>query len=392
MIPTVTLHPVRWKRPRAAGMTDGPSVRLLRQLGSRHAALVRAATIGPVAAIALLRAPATERGPLVVVVTGTLVWCAIYVRNLLRHGGNWPGTRLVAADVTIMAGVCVSTLCTGAVESNNAGWVRLLATFVCVVCQWHTGVLVGTAATLVVTGSLVSALAVAGASAPLLTAAIWIVVAGTLSRIVWVLLERVARTADRVMAEAAATRRAHRVAETIRAQEREFAGALHDTAATTLLMVGTERPDTRWLATQARRDLELLRAYAQHPREDAHLAMALRDLVETLPLTGVFDGPATVSVPPPVTCAVLDAAREALNNVVRHARADRVHVRLRGGSGWVRVTVADDGCGFDVDTVPVTRRGVRESIRRRLANVGGSATITTRPHHGTTVALEWRGE
>lgn len=47
----------------------------------------------------------------------------------------------------------------------------------------------------------------------------------------------------------------------------------------------------------------------------------------------------------------------------------------------------DDGPGFDPDTVPVERRGIRDALVGRMAAIGGSATIDAAPGEGTEIAL-----
>lgn len=83
--------------------------------------------------------------------------------------------------------------------------------------------------------------------------------------------------------------------------------------------------------------------------------------------------------------ALLGATREALHNVTKHADARRVEVSTTHRPGGVEVTVADDGRGFD----PGTERGfgLRESIARRMADVGGSAVLDSAPGRGTRVHL-----
>jgi signal transduction histidine kinase len=49
--------------------------------------------------------------------------------------------------------------------------------------------------------------------------------------------------------------------------------------------------------------------------------------------------------------------------------------------------VRDHGDGFDIDTVPTDRFGVRESIIGRVVRRGGAATVKSRPGRGTEVHL-----
>ncbi|WP_435157930.1 sensor histidine kinase [Amycolatopsis sacchari] len=80
---------------------------------------------------------------------------------------------------------------------------------------------------------------------------------------------------------------------------------------------------------------------------------------------------------------LLRAAQESLANVRKHAGARHVSVALAVVPGAVRLTVRDDGTGFDPGAV----RGFGiEGMRARAAQVGGSLTV--RSGRGTTVAVE----
>jgi signal transduction histidine kinase len=80
-------------------------------------------------------------------------------------------------------------------------------------------------------------------------------------------------------------------------------------------------------------------------------------------------------------------AQEALNNVMKHARAQHVTVRLQFTDKTVCLQVCDDGIGFD----PLTARnaggvGLR-SFEERAAKVGGQVTLESSPGEGTTVTV-----
>jgi signal transduction histidine kinase len=77
--------------------------------------------------------------------------------------------------------------------------------------------------------------------------------------------------------------------------------------------------------------------------------------------------------------------KEALTNVVRHARAHQVEIQMTLDGEQLKVTVADDGRGFDT-SVPVAGNGL-VNFGDRLTRLGGHCDIVSRPGHGTTVSL-----
>ncbi|MGH8926081.1 MAG: ATP-binding protein [Acidimicrobiia bacterium] len=85
--------------------------------------------------------------------------------------------------------------------------------------------------------------------------------------------------------------------------------------------------------------------------------------------------------------ALVAASTEAMVNAVTHAGADRVSVYLEVGEGRAEVWITDQGKGFDRSSVPADRRGLVESIERRIGRQGGTAEISSRPGEGTEVHL-----
>lgn len=98
-----------------------------------------------------------------------------------------------------------------------------------------------------------------------------------------------------------------------------------------------------------------------------------------------------VLLPPATADALVSATLQALTNSVRHAgaSADRAATATPLEGGGLRITVSDDGAGFDPGRVSSERLGVRVSILERVRLAGGSASIRSAPGHGTAVDLEW---
>ena len=79
-------------------------------------------------------------------------------------------------------------------------------------------------------------------------------------------------------------------------------------------------------------------------------------------------------------------AQEALHNVVKHAGASHASIRLWGEDGAVRLTVEDDGAGFDITAVPSGHLGL-VGMRARAERLGATLAIRSRPGAGTRVEV-----
>jgi signal transduction histidine kinase len=97
--------------------------------------------------------------------------------------------------------------------------------------------------------------------------------------------------------------------------------------------------------------------------------------------------------------AIYRIAQEALNNVVKHARACEVTVQLRRalipyGDGRehrarVELQVSDDGCGFDPTSIPPNRLGLG-IIRERAEAINAWLSIESQPGCGTCIRVVWQ--
>ena len=89
---------------------------------------------------------------------------------------------------------------------------------------------------------------------------------------------------------------------------------------------------------------------------------------------------------PDAALCLYRVTQEALRNVVRHARADRVEISLRETAGGCELEIRDNGVGFD-PVKPRSGPGLgHASMRERVHLVGGRLAIRSVPHHGTAVA------
>lgn len=84
--------------------------------------------------------------------------------------------------------------------------------------------------------------------------------------------------------------------------------------------------------------------------------------------------------------------KEALNNALKHARAQQIRLLLERGPRWAVVTIQDDGLGFVVPDLEAAPVGPEHSGLRRMAlrvhALRGILTIDSRPGAGTRLALQ----
>ncbi len=82
--------------------------------------------------------------------------------------------------------------------------------------------------------------------------------------------------------------------------------------------------------------------------------------------------------------------QEALTNVVKHACANSITVDLKEMNGEVRLTVTDDGIGFDVASLDDRQQhgwGLI-TIRERTQAMGGNVRIESQPGNGTKIVVK----
>ena len=104
-----------------------------------------------------------------------------------------------------------------------------------------------------------------------------------------------------------------------------------------------------------------------------------------------FDAPArevldSTRLAPDVRRQLLLIFREAVTNVGRHARASELAVTIAVSNRAFAMSIADNGCGFDIRTV---QRGQGlDSLSARAAAFGGSLIVESAPGRGTNIRVE----
>ena len=201
-------------------------------------------------------------------------------------------------------------------------------------------------------------------------------------------LEELARTRSAAIAAADAERR--RIERDLHdgAQQRLVALAM------TLGMARNELPDGPARETigqahqQAKEALTELRGFVRglHPAvlDDRGLDAALSGLIAGLPQPVELRVDVPRRCPPVIEAIAYFVVSEALTNITRHARAERVEVAVVRQRGWLRLIVNDDGVGGAVDRPGSGLRG----LAQRVGSVDGRFRLTSPPGGPTRVEVE----
>jgi signal transduction histidine kinase len=182
----------------------------------------------------------------------------------------------------------------------------------------------------------------------------------------------------------------------IREQERaEVAAHVHDSVLHTLTLIQRHVDDPREVARLARSQERELRGWLYRPADGSAGATQLGATLEAAAAEVEDAHGVAIEVVVVGDCplddrlvAVRDAAREAMVNAAKYAKGAPVSMYAEVEPDQVTVFVRDRGPGFDPDTVPADRLGLRQSVVGRMARHGGRAIVTSEPGEGTEVQLE----
>jgi signal transduction histidine kinase len=99
-------------------------------------------------------------------------------------------------------------------------------------------------------------------------------------------------------------------------------------------------------------------------------------------------------IPEALRLPVFRIVQEATCNALKHSRANRIKVVVAGAARTLKVTVEDNGCGFD-PCAPAARRDAThglglQTMRQRAESSGGAYRFESTPGKGTRVAAMWR--
>lgn len=147
---------------------------------------------------------------------------------------------------------------------------------------------------------------------------------------------------------------------------------------------------TRGALAEMRTLLLELRPAALIEKPLADLVRQLGEVAATRARVAItFDADCEGELPDDVKLAFYRIAQEALNNMVKHSRADKVTIHLVLTGREAQLTIADNGRGFEGAPYSNGQLGLG-IMRERAESVGARLTIRSAPAGGTTVRVFWR--
>jgi signal transduction histidine kinase len=182
-------------------------------------------------------------------------------------------------------------------------------------------------------------------------------------------------------------------------QRSRFAAFVHDDVITTLIVASLASRRMPAIELSAAKAMLRLDGFLDAPASELPLDMELLQTEVRAAVTDIVDGVSFEGsfskfhkeLPGEVALAITGALGEAARNSVRHAGSVSVRreVKMSATANHLVVEFVDDGAGFDPTRVANNRFGVRTSIRARVTESGGDATVSSTPGAGTVVRIEW---
>jgi signal transduction histidine kinase len=402
----------RWlARDNPARVPMGPAMTTLRSVIARIACLTRCAGIVYVLLQLAIwhsfyaASPGRLAGPALVT-----AWTIAAVSYLGRLRPMWTFACVDTAVYVVLALTCQGCV-PPATRGEAASWLVIVMSSQLIVPAWYAPVALSVPLALASPAAYLIGVARAGGAEggrPPAVAAVLIMI----SIVHWYSRRKLyilAARADAALAEVDREASEQYVVLSRNIERREHERLLHDTVLNTLTALARTGPrDVAQAVGRCRHDVALIESALSDSGDvgqDAGggpygpLIGGVRAVAAVMLARGLkvhvevgADVPAEggVSVPAAVAAAIAHAVREALSNVAAHAGTGEAWIEIGPAEpAGVRVTVRDEGAGFDPARIDQARLGLRRSITERIADWGGDSWIRSAPGQGTAVYLCW---
>lgn len=125
--------------------------------------------------------------------------------------------------------------------------------------------------------------------------------------------------------------------------------------------------------------------------EEEGYISATKNLISSLNIEGIqfYTNIESDRYPVLLELSLYRITQEALSNVIKYAKANEVYVQLIKTNNSLNLSIEDDGCGFDLQTIEEKTSSIGlSSMKSRATAVGGRFEIDSRPENGTYIMVE----
>jgi signal transduction histidine kinase len=119
-----------------------------------------------------------------------------------------------------------------------------------------------------------------------------------------------------------------------------------------------------------------IRKFATNFLDDAQLMLSFE--AENLPLEKEIDGS--------VRRNIYLCVKEAMNNIVKHAKAHKINVKIDSNTEGLMINIKDDGKGIDTQHISILGNGLK-NMQKRMHDIGGQFLIHN--NNGTEITLQY---
>lgn len=158
-------------------------------------------------------------------------------------------------------------------------------------------------------------------------------------------------------------------------------------------LVSAASQSARQTLIEAQRTLEAL-----HPAslEEADLSAALKNICANAAIARAIDVQCRIEgepfhLPDEVEFHFLRIAQEAVQNAIKHSKAQNIDIALIFNSGGVRLEICDDGIGFDPGVTQNETGGLGlKGMKKRAESIGAELKTESSASEGTSITCRWQ--
>ncbi|CAM3120672.1 sensor histidine kinase [Paenibacillus sediminis] len=132
--------------------------------------------------------------------------------------------------------------------------------------------------------------------------------------------------------------------------------------------------------------LHLRPVYLEGKQLSQGLAELVKELKAKVPMDIILEMDEDIKLVKGIENHLFRIIQEALSNTLRHSKADKMEIRIQKRLDTIRVTLSDNGVGFELDHKKQASYGL-STMQERVNEIGGTIHIITAPEKGTRIEI-----